>query len=66
MLRMISGALEPSAMSVKFARVGFQIKVFFTTFVPSACSAIMVLYCEVMTSIESINTSEMIEMPMNK
>ena len=63
---MISGALEPSAISVKFARVGFQIKVFFTTFVPSACSAMTVLYYEVMTSMESIKISEMIEIPMNK
>ena len=63
---MISGALEPNAMSVKLASVGFQISDFLTTLVPSGISVITVLVCDVMTSIDSMNTSDMSAMPMKK
>ena len=66
MFRIISGALEPRAMSVRFARVGFQTGVFLTIFVPSGCTVIIVLVYEVIYSIDSIKMSEMIAIPMNR
>lgn len=66
MFRIISGALDPSAMRVRFARVGFHIKVFLTIFCPSFVSVMIVRCWEVMTSMESIKISEMIEIPMNR
>ena len=66
MLRMISGALEPRAMSVRLARVGFHTAVFLTIFVPSLCVVMTVLVYDVITSMESIKMSEIIATPMNK
>ena len=66
MFKMISGALEPSAIKVRLASVGFQTFVLLITFSPSALVVTIYLVCEVITSIESMKTSEMIAIPMNR
>lgn len=66
MFKMISGALEPSAINVRLASVGFQTFVLLMIFSPSAVVVTIALVCEVITSIESMNTSEMMAIPINR
>ena len=65
-LSTISGALDPKAMRVKFAKVGFQMSFFLKILVPSGISVITFRVWEVITSIESINTSEIRAIPTKK
>lgn len=55
-LRMISGALDPRAMSVRLAKVGFQTATFFSTYSSSywASLTITTLVWDVMTSMALI------------
>ena len=62
----ISGALEPSAMSVRFAMVGFQTLTVAFYLVPFSSTYSISFVCDVMTSIEPMKMSEMIEMPRNR
>mmetsp|Transcript_12498 Transcript_12498/g.41176 ORF Transcript_12498/g.41176 Transcript_12498/m.41176 type:complete len:354 (+) Transcript_12498:1486-2547(+) len=65
--RRISGADEPSAISVKFATVAFQNSTFTSTFSPVFGSTFfIVVSLLVITSIEDMNTSEMCATPRKR
>ena len=51
-LSKISGALEPRAMSVRFAIVGFQTEIFLSTLWPSSLTKVTFLVLLVMTSMQ--------------
>ena len=51
-LSKISGALEPRAISVRFAIVGFQTEIFFSTRCPSSLTTKTFLVLLVMTSMQ--------------
>jgi hypothetical protein len=60
---MISGALEPRAMSVRLATVPFQTWTSFSIIYPCMSLTLIVLVAAVITVIESMKMSEMIDTP---
>jgi len=65
-LRRISGALDPRAIRVKLATVGFQKLTLVTTFVPSSRVCSISCCLDVIYSIAAMKISEIIPIPINK
>jgi hypothetical protein len=65
-LRRISGALDPRAIRVKLATVGFQKLTSVSNLVPSSRVCSIFCFFDVIYSIADIKISEMIPIPINK
>jgi hypothetical protein len=66
-LSKISGADEPKAINVRFATVAFQTGIsYYSFFLVSSSMNVTIFTSEVITSIASINMSDIIAIPTNK